>query len=238
MPAYTGDVTSPAGGTVNTLATVPVAKGGTNKTSWTAGSVAFAGAGGTALQEDAANLFWDDTNNRLGVRTASPIYTLDVRANSAAGDVVGTFRTGPNGADTTSYMLNFTDFGGTVGIGGITRNGTNTVAYTTTSDERLKEHISDSSLGLEEVMQIRVCDYKWKAADEQQHGLIAQQVVGIYPAAVHVGGDPQLDPWMIDYGRLTPLLIRSIQQQQEEIASLRDRLAALEGDKPAPRGRH
>jgi hypothetical protein len=32
MPAYTGDVSSPAGSTVNTLATVPIAKGGTNAT--------------------------------------------------------------------------------------------------------------------------------------------------------------------------------------------------------------
>ena len=54
-----------------TLATVPVAKGGTNKTSWTTGSVAFAGSA-TALAEDNNDFFWDNTNKRLGLGTAGP----------------------------------------------------------------------------------------------------------------------------------------------------------------------
>jgi hypothetical protein len=66
-----------------TLATVPVAKGGTNKTSWVAGSVAFA-ASATALAEDNANLFFDNTNKRLGIGTAAPGSKLTVSANAAA----------------------------------------------------------------------------------------------------------------------------------------------------------
>lgn len=40
-------------------------------------SVIFAGAGGT-LSQDNANLCYDDTNNRLGIGTASPLSLLDV----------------------------------------------------------------------------------------------------------------------------------------------------------------
>jgi Protein of unknown function (DUF2793) len=40
-------------------------------TSATAGSVLFAGASGV-LQQDNANLFWDDANNALGIGTATP----------------------------------------------------------------------------------------------------------------------------------------------------------------------
>lgn len=43
----------------------------------TAGSVLFAGTGGI-LQQDNSNLFWDDTNNRLGIGDTSPDFTLDV----------------------------------------------------------------------------------------------------------------------------------------------------------------
>lgn len=46
---------------------LPVINGGTNKSSWTAGSVIFAGAGGTSLAEDNANLFYDDAANRMFV---------------------------------------------------------------------------------------------------------------------------------------------------------------------------
>lgn len=55
-------------------------------TSATAGSVLFAGTSGV-LQQDNANLFWDDTNNRLGVGTATPSSVLhtvgSVTASSA-----------------------------------------------------------------------------------------------------------------------------------------------------------
>jgi len=43
----------------------------------TAGSVLFAGAAGV-LAQDNANFFWDDSNNRLGIGTASPSFALHV----------------------------------------------------------------------------------------------------------------------------------------------------------------
>jgi hypothetical protein len=42
----------------------------------TSGSVLF--SNGTTIAQDNANLFWDDTNNRLGIGTASPVFKLDV----------------------------------------------------------------------------------------------------------------------------------------------------------------
>jgi len=52
-------------------------------TSATAGSVLFAGVGGI-LQQDNANFFWDDTNNRLGIGTVSPTNPLQVSSNAIA----------------------------------------------------------------------------------------------------------------------------------------------------------
>jgi hypothetical protein len=67
-----------------TITTLTVAKGGTGTgTAFTAGSVVFAGASGVYSQDN-ANLFWDDTNNRLGIGTASPGSPLDVQTNSSA----------------------------------------------------------------------------------------------------------------------------------------------------------
>jgi hypothetical protein len=55
---------------------------GTTDTNATAGSVFFAGAAGV-IQQDNANLFWDDTNNELGIGTNSPDGTLHVHTASA-----------------------------------------------------------------------------------------------------------------------------------------------------------
>lgn len=54
---------------------------------FTQGSVLFAGATG-ALAQDNANFFWDDTNNRLGIGTTTPTLALDVRGRIGA--LVGT----------------------------------------------------------------------------------------------------------------------------------------------------
>lgn len=51
-----------------------------NITGGTAGSVLF--SNGTNIAEDNAHFFWDDTNNRLGVGTATPAATLDVNGNA------------------------------------------------------------------------------------------------------------------------------------------------------------
>lgn len=65
-------------GTVTLAGTLNIANGGTGtSTAFTTGSVVFAGASGTYTQDN-ANLFWDDTNNRLGIGTTSPTGALDI----------------------------------------------------------------------------------------------------------------------------------------------------------------
>jgi hypothetical protein len=64
------------GGTVSTSA------GGTGaNTTFTAGSIVFAGTSGIYSQNN-ANLYWDNTNGRLGVGTTTPSYKLDVNGTA------------------------------------------------------------------------------------------------------------------------------------------------------------
>ena len=56
--------------------TMPVAKGGTGSSSYTNGSVLF--SDGTKIDEKNAQLFWDNTNNRLGIGTSSPTSKLNI----------------------------------------------------------------------------------------------------------------------------------------------------------------
>jgi hypothetical protein len=53
-------------------------------TALTSGSVPFIGASG-ALTQDNSNLFFDDTNNRLGIATATPTTALDVFGSGIIG---------------------------------------------------------------------------------------------------------------------------------------------------------
>jgi hypothetical protein len=55
-----------------TTTPLPATSGGTGtSTALTTGSVVFASASGVYAQDN-ANFFWDDTNNRLGIRTGAP----------------------------------------------------------------------------------------------------------------------------------------------------------------------
>jgi len=61
------------------VGTIGVTYGGTGTTTaFTAGSVVFAGASGVYTQDN-ANLFWDNSNDRLGIGTATPVSKLEVK---------------------------------------------------------------------------------------------------------------------------------------------------------------
>ena len=74
-------------GAVALAGTLVPANGGTGTaTAFTAGSVVFAGASGVYAQDN-ASLFFDDTNNRLGIGTVSPdaLLTVNTIASFGAG---------------------------------------------------------------------------------------------------------------------------------------------------------
>jgi hypothetical protein len=51
------------------------------------GSILFAGDNGL-ISQDNSNLFWDNTNKRLGIGTSSPQYTLDLVGTLRAGNII------------------------------------------------------------------------------------------------------------------------------------------------------
>jgi len=77
----------------------------------TSGSVLF--SNGSTIAQDNANLFWDDTNNRLGIGTTSPQARLDVRAQGALStDIAFRVRNSADSANLIDVRGN-----GNVGIG-------------------------------------------------------------------------------------------------------------------------
>jgi hypothetical protein len=76
--------TSALNGTINLATqvsgTLAVNKGGTGITTLTTGYIPF--GAGTSAFNSSSNLFWDNTNTRLGIGTSSPQYALDISSGS------------------------------------------------------------------------------------------------------------------------------------------------------------
>lgn len=67
--------------TAVTSGTLPVTAGGTGLASLTAGQIPF--GNGTSALSSSSNLFWDNTNGRLGIGTSSPSSILQIGSESA-----------------------------------------------------------------------------------------------------------------------------------------------------------
>jgi hypothetical protein len=95
-------------------------------TSATAGSVLFAGAAGI-LQQDNANFFWDDSNNRLGIGTNAPGSALDIAGN-VSGDVFAHIRNASSNVAATTYIVVENDAGSKANIQ-VGSTGTNATTF-------------------------------------------------------------------------------------------------------------
>ena len=108
-------------------------------------------------------------------------------------------------------------------------------AYVYNSDARLKKDIASLSGSLDKVLQLRPVSYLLKDPSAQtagvQFGFVAQDVERVVPEIVHTDDSGMK---AIDYVRLTPLLVGSVQElsakvdaQQQEIDELKAQIQQL-----------
>lgn len=156
-------------------------------------------------------VYYEHASDWLGLRTANVDHDVGVTSTGRLG--VGT--------RTPSERLSV--------VGNICATGT----IGTCSDERFKMDVRPLDGALDAVGQLRGVRFKWRSEDypsqqfsqAEQIGFLAQEVAHVLPEVVSQGSD---GTYSLDYGRLTPLLVESIKEQQAEIEELRSRVTALE----------
>ena len=98
-------------------------------------------------------------------------------------------------------------------------------AILSNSDERLKENISTIENPLSKVSNIDGVYFNWKEGGDRQVGVIAQQVEKVLPEVVSKDKNSYLS---VDYSKIVPLLIEAINEQNDNIKYLEDRISKLE----------
>ena len=184
----------------------------------------------TLIGGNGSFLFYDETNDTERMRIDSSgsllVGTTDVVALNGGFSVttgsVDYINVGHSSSVASgNYYAAFRH--GTNTIGTITQNGTTGVSYNTSSDERLKENITDSADAGSKVDAIQIRQFDWKAdGSHQDYGVIAQELINVAPEAVHQPVDEE-DMMGVDYSKLVPMLIKEVQ-------SLRSRVAELESE--------
>jgi hypothetical protein len=134
-----------------------------------------------------------------------------------------------SGLSTDGLLLAFYKKNGSV----VTNTGTietsgNSTNYNTTSDYRIKEDFREIN-GFEKLSKIKVYDFKWKDSDARMDGVIAHELQEILPYAVTgqkdaVDEDGNDKIQGVDYSKIVPVLIKAIQEQQEQIDSLKNQI--------------
>ena len=96
--------------------------------------------------------------------------------------------------------------------------GLNALSFNTQSSRTVKKNIkSITEKEAKKLLRLRPVSFDYKEGATNQRGLIAEEVMEIYPEMVNTpeGGIPS-----IDYSKFVPYLIKMIQIQQKEIDSI------------------
>ena len=155
-------------------------------------------------------------NPQVAIHT-SKSYGLEIKANT--GSTAPLFVRNANGVSGSRTQMFFMYDSTTIGSIGSTSTST---SYNTTSDERLKENIQDTTHTVD-INAIQVREFDWKAdGSHQRYGFIAQELETVYPEAVHSPEDADKMK-SVDYSKLVPLLVKEIQQLKARIETLENK---------------
>ena len=184
-------------------------------TNWTKGDIILATGSGTG------------PNQRMRITSVGNVLIGDFASNGSIDPAQSGFGFQGNGLGTAScnfsdtnemFVFNQRDGQGTTQIdfrnGNVERGKiqwtTSGTTYNTTSDYRVKENLKDFN-GLDKVSKIKVYDFHWIESKKQDYGVIAHELQEILPLAVTGEKDGEKMQG-VDYSKIVPLLVKSIQE--------------------------
>ena len=183
---------------------------------------------------------------RIGTSSQGAATVLTVSGTSSGGNgaaaITGTADNGPalnlrKTSTTTSSDARFIQFAansGSTAMGGIGGNGASNAQFITLSDEREKENITPVVSVLDKVMNLNVVSFDWIKHDEHiKAGFIAQNVEKYFPEYVveNVSNEGEEERKGTTGGMSAgyiAVLTKAIQEQQEQILSLQQKIEVLE----------
>jgi hypothetical protein len=177
---------------------------------------------------------WYNGTSGVGFGYSPDGYGAVVRSGLAQAWYVSTTSQGSGG------FIEFSQNGANRGV--ISYNGS-VMVYGGTSDYRLKENVTPMENALTRISALNPVNFDWIESGENSEGFLAHELQEVLPYTVtgikdevytddnsgpeKVNGEPNYQN--VDYGKLTPLLVKAIQEQQEQIETLKQEVEELKG---------
>ena len=98
-----------------------------------------------------------------------------------------------------------------------------------TSAKRYKQNIVSLQDQLDNIKKLKPVEFEWKETQKKDIGLIAEDVEKVYPQLVEY--DDNGDLMGVKYSKITSLLIKAVQEQQEQIEELKEEIFILKQNK-------
>lgn len=149
--------------------------------------------------------------NTTAALSVEPVLAIKGNTNSTAMEI--------QIATNSYYGIRFRNSSGTQA--GYIQVDASSVTYGTGSDYRLKKDFKDYN-GLELINKIKTYDFAWNIDDTRMYGVIAHELQEVISYAVS-GKKDKIDlngkiiPQGVDYSKLVPILIKSIQELNEKL---------------------
>jgi hypothetical protein len=162
----------------------------------------------------------DNATPQLGIIAGASTDAISIKHTQNSNNTLNIWQTGTANHNAIAFYKGDTQTnrGNIV----VTTSGT---SYNTVSDYRLKENVTPLENGLSRLMQLKPSKFNWIETGNETEGFIAHELQEYFPDAVTGEKDAvysstgNIKAQSVDYGRITPLLAKAIQEQQCTICS-------------------
>jgi hypothetical protein len=180
-------------------------------------------SGGTVYINTATNPSTDNAAPQFGIIAGSGTDAVNIRHTQDANNTINIWQTGTTSHNAIAFYKGNTQTNR--GLITVTTSGT---TYNSVSDYRLKENITPLENGLDRVLQLKPSKFNWIETGNETEGFIAHELQEYFPDAVTGEKDAvysstgNIKPQSVDYGRITPLLVKAIQELKAENDALKE----------------